>query len=160
MRGLRDWIALFAFILLSEGAGTIGSIFTAPAIGSWYAELEKPAIAPPNWVFAPVWTTLFLLMGVAAFFVWKRGWRREGVRKALGVFLVQLILNVLWSFIFFGQHSPGGAFAEIIVLWLAIAATIIFFARISKPAAWLMTPYIAWVTFAAYLNYMLWTLNS
>lgn len=156
----RDWWALAGFIVLSQGAGAVGSLFTAPAIGGWYATLARPELAPPNWVFGPVWTTLYLLMGVAAFLVWKQGWQRKEVKIALGIFTVQLALNTLWSIIFFGSRSPGGAFIEIIFLWFAIAATMWTFAKASKPAAWLLVPYIAWVSFAAYLNYIFWMLNS
>lgn len=156
----KQWLALAGFIALSQGAGIIGSLATTPAIRPWYSPLLKPDLAPPNWVFGPVWTTLFLLMGIAAFLVWRVGVRRKGVRLALIVFCLQLALNTLWSVIFFGLQSPGAAFVEIIFLWLAIAATIVMFAKFSKPAAWLLAPYIAWVSFAAYLNYMIWMLNA
>ena len=146
-------------IVVSELAGIIGSVFTAPAIVGWYAGIAKPTFNPPSWVFGPVWTTLFALMGIAAFLVWKKGLDRRDVQIALGIFIGQLVLNTLWSIIFFGLHSPGGAFVEIIFLWLAICATIIAFAKISKPAAWLLAPYIAWVSFAAYLNFTIWMLN-
>lgn len=159
MRG-KDLVALTAFILGAQAAGVIGSFFTAPAIPSWYASLVKPAGAPPDWIFAPVWTTLFFLMGIAAFLVWRHGLARPDVRRALFVFALQLGLNVLWSFVFFGTRNPGGAFLEILVLWLAIAATIRLFANISKTAAWLLVPYLAWVAFAAYLTYAFWTLNA
>ncbi len=153
----KDWLALVGFIALSEAAGIIGSMFTAPSITGWYATLVKPEIAPPNWIFGPVWTTLFLLMGIAAFLVWRT---RRNTKMALGLFGLQLALNVLWSLLFFGLHNPGAALAEIIFLWLAIVATIVAFAKISKPAAWLLAPYIAWVSFAGYLNFLLWSLNS
>lgn len=156
---LSDPFKLITAIALSELAGLIGSVFTAPSIAGWYSSLIKPQLAPPNWIFAPVWTTLFALMGVAAFLIWKKGLDRRDVRIALGIFIGQLMLNTLWSIIFFALHSPGGAFVEIIMLWLVILATIFAFARISKPAAWLLVPYIAWVTFAAYLNASIWILN-
>jgi tryptophan-rich sensory protein len=146
-------------IAVSELAGIIGSVFTAPAIGGWYAGIIKPTWNPPAWVFGPVWTTLFMLMGIAAFLVWRKGLERREVKIALGVFVGQLVLNTLWSIIFFGLHSPGGALIEIAFLWLAILATIIVFAKVSKPAAWLLVPYIAWVSFAGYLNYSIWMLN-
>lgn len=158
MKG-REWVALIGFVALAQGAGLVGSFFTAPSIPTWYATLVRPEIAPPNWVFAPVWTTLFLLMGIAAFLVWRRGWARRDVRLALGIFGVQLVLNVLWSFIFFGMQSPGWAALEIVFLWLAIAVTIWQFVPLSKIAAWLLAPYLAWVSFASYLNYLIWTLN-
>jgi len=156
---IKDWLVLIGFVVLAEGAGIFGSVFTASSIPTWYATLARPEFAPPNWIFAPVWTTLFLLMGIAAFLVWRKGIGRTDVKIALGIFAVQLVLNVLWSVIFFGLQNPGGAFVEIIVLWLAIVATIITFVKISRPAAWLLAPYIAWVSFAAYLNYSFWMLN-
>ena len=137
----------------------IGSVFTAPSIPAWYAGIVKPALNPPAWVFGPVWTTLFALMGIAAFLIWKKGLDRRDVQIALGIFLGQLVLNASWSIIFFGLHSPGGALIEIIFLWLSIFATIIAFVRVSKSAAWLLVPYILWVSFAAYLNYLIWILN-
>ncbi len=152
-------LKLIIAITISELAGVVGSVFTAPSVAGWYAELAKPVVNPPAWVFGPVWTTLFALMGIAAFLVWKKGLERKSVKIALSIFVGQLVLNTLWSIIFFGLHSPGGALVEIVFLWLAILATIIAFARVSKPAAWLLLPYILWVSFAIYLNYALWTLN-
>ncbi len=146
-------------IAISELAGIIGSVFTMPSVTNWYVGIAKPAFNPPAWVFGPVWTTLFALMGIAAFLVWRKGLKRRDVKIALSIFIGQLVLNTLWSIIFFGLHSPGGALVEMVFLWLAIAATIIAFARISKPAAWLLLPYILWVSFAAYLNYSIWILN-
>lgn len=140
-------------------AGIIGSIFTAPSIPTWYTTLVRPELSPPNWIFAPVWTTLFALMGVAAFLVWQKGLNRRDVKIALSIFIIQLILNTLWSIIFFGLQNPGVAFMEIIFLWLAILTTMITFAKISRVAAWLLVPYILWVSFAAYLNYSIWILN-
>jgi tryptophan-rich sensory protein len=149
---------LIIAILVAEAAGGIGAIFTTAAIPTWYATLSKPALNPPNWVFGPVWTTLFVLMGIAAFLIWKRGIDKEKVREALKIFLGQLSLNVLWSFIFFGLHNPGIAFLEIIFLWLAILATILSFHKISRAAAYLLIPYILWVSFASYLNFAIWRL--
>lgn len=145
---------LIASVLICELAGGAGSVFTAPAIAGWYGGLQKPELAPPNWIFAPVWTTLFLLMGIALYLVWEKQYKRGIV-----LFFVQLGLNVLWSAIFFGMRNPELAFAEIILLWVAILATIISFLKVSKPAAWLLAPYLLWVTFAAYLNYSLMILN-
>ena len=150
---------LIIAVVVSELAGIIGSVFTTPSIPTWYATLVRPALSPPAWVFGPVWTTLFALMGIAAFLVWKKGLERRDVKVALGIFIGQLVLNTLWSIIFFGLHNPGAAFIEIIFLWLAILATIIAFAKISKPAAWLLLPYILWVGFAGYLNFWFWMLN-
>jgi len=159
MNGRNIFKAVVA-VLISELAGVIGSVFTAPSIATWYATLTKPALNPPAWVFGPVWTTLFALMGIAAFLIWEKGLNRKDVKIALSLFAVQLVLNTLWSVVFFGLHNPGAAFAEIILLWLAIFATSIAFYKISRPAAWLLIPYIAWVSFAGYLNFLLWTLNS
>lgn len=156
---MRNTLKLIMAVVLSELAGIIGSVFTTPSIDDWYIGIVKPAINPPAWVFGPVWTTLYALMGIAAFLVWKKGLERRDVKIALGIFIGQLILNTLWSIIFFGLHSPGAAFIEIIFLWFAILATMIAFAKISKPAAWLLVPYILWVSFAMYLNYSIYVLN-
>jgi tryptophan-rich sensory protein len=143
---IRNTAKLVIAVVGSELAGIIGSVFTAPAIAGWYTTIAKPELNPPAWVFGPVWTTLFALMGIGAFLVWKQGLERRDVRIALGIFVGQLALNTLWSILFFGLQSPGVAFVEIVVLWLAILATIVAFARISRPAAWLLVPYILWVS--------------
>jgi tryptophan-rich sensory protein len=146
-------------VLGSEGIGLAGGLFTFKSIPAWYAKINKPSWNPPNWLFGPVWTTLYFLMGVAAYLVWKTGWEHRQVKIALAVFVIQLILNFFWSVIFFSWHSPKWAFAEIILLWLAIAITIILFWRISRPAASILLPYILWVSFAGYLNLTVWQLN-
>lgn len=156
---LSDYFKLIIAIAISLLAGIIGSVFTTPSIDGWYPGIIKPALNPPSWIFGPVWTTLFILMGIAAYLIWKKGLDRRDVRIALGIFVGQLVLNTFWSIIFFGFHSPGRAFIEVIFLWLAILTTIIVFAKISKPAAWLLVPYIFWVSFAMYLNYAIWMLN-
>ncbi|MBU1448805.1 tryptophan-rich sensory protein [Patescibacteria group bacterium] len=155
----NDIIKLLAAIIVSEGAGIIGSLFTTPSIPTWYASLAKPALNPPSWVFAPVWTTLFAFMGIAAFLVWRKGLERKDVRIALSVFALQLVLNTLWSILFFGFHTPLLALIEIVALWCAIAVTIGAFHRISQPAAYLLVTYLLWVSFATYLNAALWALN-
>lgn len=155
----KDFLVLAGFLLGTQAAGIIGSFFTSSSIPTWYAFLTKPELAPPNFVFAPVWTTLFVLMAIGAFIVWRKGFARKDVWVALSVYVVQLVLNTLWSIIFFGMQNPKMAFFEIIVLWAAIVTTIVLFARISKIAGLLLIPYIAWVSFAAYLNYGLWMLN-
>lgn len=156
---LKELPTLFFSIVLPQIAGAAGALFTVRAIPSWYALLQKPHLAPPNWVFGPVWTTLYLLMGVAAFFVWRRLNADSRVRMAMAVFMLQLALNALWSFLFFGLRSPALGFLGIVLLWLSIVATMILFARVSKTSAWLLVPYLAWTTFAGYLNYMIWMLN-
>jgi len=173
----NNFFKLAIAILISELAGIIGSVFTTPSIAGWDAGIVKPAFNPPSWVFGPVWTTLFALMGIAAFMVWSSYAKatedkKKRIRVALILFCIQLVLNTLWSIIFFGLHSPGGALVEIVFLWLTILATIIAFAKISPPsssiwttaghgklAAWLLAPYILWVSFAGYLNYSIWQLN-
>ena len=156
---INNTLKLIIAIIVSELAGIIGALFTTPSIPTWYASLTKPALNPPSWLFGPVWTMLFALMGISAFLIWKQGIDKKDIKTSLGIFIGQLILNLFWSIIFFGMHMPGAAFAEIILLWLAILATIMAFARISRLAAWLLFPYILWVTFAGYLNYSIWRLN-
>lgn len=156
---MNNIFKLIIAIIISEIAGIIGSVFTISTIPTWYATLIKPALNPPAWIFGPVWTTLYALMGISAFLVWKKGWDRRDVRKALAVFGLQLVLNAIWSIIFFGLHSPLWALVDIILMWLAIIWTMVLFYKISKPAMWLLVPYILWVSFAAYLNYSIWILN-
>ncbi len=146
-------------IVVSELAGVIGSFFTISAIPNWYAGLVKPVLNPPAWVFGPAWTTLYALMGIAAFLIWKNGWDRKDVKAALGIFGLQLVLNAIWSIIFFGLHSPGWALVDIVLLWLAIVWTMVVFYKISRPAVYLLVPYLLWVSFASYLNYSIWMLN-
>lgn len=155
----KNVFKLIIAIFVSQLAGVIGSIFTVSAIAGWYSELAKPALNPPNWLFGPAWVTLYTLMGIAAFLVWKKGWEQKEVKKGLAVFGLQLLLNAIWSIIFFGWQNPAWALVNIILLWLAIVWTIIVFRRISKPAACLLLPYILWVSFAAYLNYSIWMIN-
>jgi len=152
-------VKLIVAILICQLAGVIGSVFTAPAITAWYATIQKPLFNPPNWVFAPVWTTLFLLMGISLYLVWGKGLEKKEVKLAVSVFGFQLALNVVWSFLFFGLQSPFLAFLEIVLLWIAILATIVLFYRVSKKAGVLLVPYLLWVSFAAFLNYNIWILN-
>jgi len=146
-------------ILVCEAAGAIGGLATASSVRTWYATLAKPPFNPPAWIFGPVWTALYALMGVAAWLVWRKGLGAGGVRPALALFGVQLLLNVAWSFIFFGLHSPMYAFFELILLWLAILATAFAFAKVAPLAAILLVPYILWVSFAGVLNFYIWILN-
>jgi benzodiazapine receptor len=150
---------LVVSIIACLAAGAIGSIFTRQAIPTWYATLEKPAFNPPNWLFAPVWTLLYIMMGIAAFLVWRKGLENRQVRIALIVFLAQLILNALWSVVFFGLESPLFGVVVIAALWVAILFTVLKFYRISLAASVLMWPYLLWVTFAAVLNSSIWLLN-
>ena len=163
---LKNIIRLVVSVAVPLLAGGIGSFFTVSSVDTWYQTLEKPALNPPAWVFGPVWTILFVLMGIALFLVWQnysdilQNIRMKSVgRWAIILFFVQLFLNVCWSVVFFGMQNPGGALVVIIALWLAILATIVTFRKLSRPAAWLLIPYILWVTFATYLNYSIWMLN-
>ncbi|MEO0111128.1 MAG: TspO/MBR family protein [candidate division WOR-3 bacterium] len=153
-------LKLLLSILICQVAGILGSIFTTPAIPTWYLQLNKPPFTPPNWLFARAWTTLFLLMGISLYLVWNQGWENKQVKKAILIFAIQLILNILWSFIFFTLKSLLFAFIEIIILWIAILLTIINFQKVSKPSAYLLLPYLLWVSFASVLNFSLLTLNS
>jgi benzodiazapine receptor len=156
---IRDIWKLVVSIIASLAAGAIGSVFTRQAIPTWYDTLEKPIFNPPNWVFMPVWTLLYIMMGVAAFLVWRKGLENRQVRIALIVFLVQLVLNTLWSVVFFGFESPLLGLIVIAALWVAILFSTLMFYRISRVAGVLMLPYLLWVTFAAVLNESIWLLN-
>ena len=138
--------------------GFSSSFFTVSEIGSWYQTIEKPSWNPPNWIFGPVWTTLYVLMGISLFLVWKSSALHK--RSAIILFSLQIVLNFFWSFIFFKQHQIGLAFAEILALWSMILLNIFAFGRINKLAAWLLVPYISWVSFAAILNFTIWQLNK
>jgi benzodiazapine receptor len=155
----NNWKTLAAFVVACLGAGLIGSFFTFENIPTWFAGIKKPDFSPPNWVFGPVWTTLYILMGISAYIVWEKGRGKPERKSAMGLFALQLVLNTLWSILFFGMRNPFYAFVEIVFLWLGIAGTIMAFSRISKNAALLMVPYLLWVSFAAYLNYAIWRLN-
>jgi benzodiazapine receptor len=152
-------LKLLACLAVVLAAGGIGSFATTKAIPTWYKGLVKPSFNPPNWLFGPAWTALYLLMAVAAWLVWKQGIGAAGVKLALVVFLVQLILNALWSILFFGLRSPLAGLVNIVALWLAIIATIILFFRVSVPGGVMLLPYIAWVSFAALLNAAILRLN-
>ena len=154
---MNKYLKLIISLIIPQLAGGIGSLFTSPSISTWYATIAKPSFNPPNWIFGPVWTTLFLLMGISLFIVWNE--KSKLKKKAITVFGIQLGLNTLWSILFFGLHSPLTAFIEIIFLWAAILLTIIYFYKISKPAAYLLIPYILWVSFAAVLNISIVFLN-
>lgn len=148
-RALGGWL-LLCF------AASAGAAFFPP--GDWYAGLEKPAWNPPAWIFGPVWTLLYVTMAVAAWMVWcAGGWKAQ--RHALRLFLVQWLLNALWTPLFFGLHRPGLAFAEILLLWAVLVATLLAFARVRPAAGLLLVPYLAWSSFAAVLNFTLWRLN-
>ena len=155
---INEILKLVLSIVLCELAGFLGSLFTAPAISTWYRTLNKPCFTPPNWIFGPVWISLFILMGISLFLVWRRQGHPKS-RIALILFFVQLILNILWSASFFGLRSPLLGLVDIALLWIAILLTIQNVFRVSRIAGLLLLPYILWVSFAAVLNFSLWTLN-
>lgn len=150
-------LKLLISIALPFLAAAIGSVFTASSVDSWYQTLQKPFLNPPNWIFGPVWTLLFFLIGCSLYLVWQSD--KEGKRKAYLIFSIQLVLNVLWSALFFGLQNPGFAFAEIIILWIFIIWNIVIFRKFSSVATWLLVPYLLWVSFAAYLNFSIFRLN-
>jgi benzodiazapine receptor len=151
-------LKLVASVILCQIAGFLGSLFTTPAIPTWYATLKKPFFTPPNWVFSPVWISLFILMGISLFFIWRRQGHPQ-LRKVLILFFVQLILNILWSAAFFGLRAPLLGLMDISLLWVAILFTILNFLKVSKFAGVLLSPYLLWVSFATLLNFSLWILN-
>ena len=151
---------LFISILIPLLVGGISGYFTASGVEGWYAAANKPWFNPPNWIFAPVWTVLYVMMGIAFFLIWKTETISLPVKQtAIILFAVQLTLNFFWSLLFFKLQQPGWAFAEIIMMWLAILFTILWFGKISSAAAWLLVPYISWVGFASVLNFYIWKLN-
>jgi len=151
-----NWLKLIGCVLLCQFAGVIGSVFTFNNIAAWYVSLNKPFFTPPNWVFGPVWLTLYTLMGIALYLVWQSG---TSNKQALQVFGLQLALNTLWSIVFFGAKSIALGLVVIVILWLAILWTIAKFWRIDERAGWLLVPYIVWVTIATALNAGVWLLN-
>jgi len=153
--GTAKWLGLLGWVAVTAAAATIGSQFLP---GEWYVSLNKPDWNPPGWVFAPVWTVLYLLMAIAAWLVWRAA-GLAGARLALGCYLLQLALNAAWSWLFFGRQSIGGALADIILLWILIVATALLFRKHSRTAAALLVPYLLWVSFATVLNFTLWRLN-
>ncbi|MES1147328.1 MAG: TspO/MBR family protein [bacterium] len=150
-----ELIPWFASILIAECVGFLGGFATAKEIPRWYARLRKPTWNPPSWVFGPMWMLLYFMMGTAAWIVWRQG----GLGVWTAAYAVQLALNLAWSFIFFKAHRPGAAFAEIILLWVSIAVTTVMFWAVDPIAGVFMVPYLAWVTFAAFLNRKIWRLN-
>jgi tryptophan-rich sensory protein len=152
------WLQLVAFILACEGVGLLGGLWTGPEIPGWYRTLSKPAFNPPLWIFGPVWTMLYLLMAIAAWLVFHTS-ASSARTLGLGLFTLQLALNLAWSWIFFRKHAIGAAAIEVSVLWCSIGATTIVFGQISAASAWLMAPYWAWVSFASVLNATIWRQN-
>lgn len=154
----RRWFGLAAFLAVSFAAGGVGNLLGGSGVREWYPTLTKPSFTPPAWVFGPVWSLLYAMMGVAAWLVW----RERGLRRAAGamiLFAAQLVCSAAWSGLFFGLRSPGAALADIAALWGLLVATVAAFWRIRPAAAALLLPYLGWVSFAAILNYEFWRLN-
>lgn len=156
---IKELPKLVVSILIPLFVGYLGAVTTIASIPTWYATIAKPSWAPPNWIFGPVWTILYVLMGIALYLVWSKGLHRKDVQFAIIIFAVQLLLNLSWSVVFFGYHALFASFSLVLILWLAILANLIAFYVISKTAGLLMVPYILWVSIASYLNYSIYLLN-
>lgn len=156
---MRKTGLLITSVAVAEAVGIVGSFFTAPAVSQWYQYLNKPSFSPPNYLFAPVWITLYALMGIALYLVVRDGWDREGAKTASVVYGIQLALNAIWSVIFFGLRSPFWGLIDIGLLWISIMLLIPMFYKLNKAAACLLIPYLLWVSFAAALNFSIWQLN-
>jgi translocator protein len=154
----ESWLSLVPFVVICFAAAGIGSYFTSGSVRTWYPQVKKPEWNPPNWVLGPVGSVLYLMMAISAWLVWRAaGW--PTTRCALVLFAIQLVLNTVWSVVFFGMHAIGPAFGEILLLWMMLIATAVAFYPFSFLAAWLLIPYIVWVAFASYLNFRIWQMN-
>ncbi len=156
---MRSWPGALLFIVTCHLAGVIGALTTETGSSSWYQELAKPPFQPPGWVFGPVWLTLYTLMGIAAWRIYRKGTETPGVRRALTLFAIQLVLNAVWSPVFFGAHQIVAAAVILVSLWLVLVATILAFLRLDRPAGWMLVPYLLWVSFASVLNIAIAVLN-
>jgi len=153
----RTCLKLIVSIIAVLAVGFLSSFFTSNSINSWYSTIEKPSFNPPNWIFGPVWTLLYIMIGVSLFIIWNS--KAKDKKLVYSIFAVQLGLNFLWSILFFGNQNILGAFIDIILLWIAIILNIFFAYKISKPAAYLLVPYLLWVSFASVLNFAILILN-
>jgi tryptophan-rich sensory protein len=154
------WFPLLGWIALCEAAGIVGSFFTVSAIPTWYATLARPSFSPPNWVFGPVWTVLYMLMGIAVYRVWRLGMHKPAVKTAVSLFIVHLFFNAIWSILFFGAKNIPLAFVDITVIWVTLIYIIFRFEKLDRASAYLLLPYLAWISFATVLNYNYWLLNA
>ncbi|HQV61959.1 MAG TPA: tryptophan-rich sensory protein [Chitinophagaceae bacterium] len=157
---MNNTLKLIIAIAIPLIVGGTSGFFTATGVESWYQTIARPTWNPPGWIFGPVWTTLYVMMGISLFLVWKEDASVELKKIGIALFAVQLVLNFFWSFIFFNQHQIGWALVEIIAMWVFILLTIFAFAQVNKAAAWLLVPYISWVSFATILNFTIWQLNK
>jgi benzodiazapine receptor len=156
---MKNWLKLAISIIFVQLVGILGSVFTSSSISDWYPSLIKPSFNPPSWLFGPVWTILYIMIGVSLFLVWTTKANDKVKKKAYQIFGVQLVLNGLWSIAFFGLHQPALAFLVIALLWISIILNIIAFYKIKKSAGCLLLPYFLWVSFASVLNFAIWMLN-
>ncbi|PIQ73373.1 TspO protein [Candidatus Roizmanbacteria bacterium CG11_big_fil_rev_8_21_14_0_20_36_8] len=156
---IKSFKLLVISIFLSQLAGIIGSVGTVSSISSWYTYLVKPSFNPPNFIFGPVWTLLYTLMGIALYFVWVKGYKKQKVKTAVNLFIIHLGINTLWSLVFFGARNLGAALIIILILWAMIAYLIKLFWKIDSRSSYLLIPYLLWVSFATILNYSIWSLN-
>ena len=157
---MNNLVKLVISVAIPVSVGAISGFFTVSEVGGWYQTINKPSWNPPGWIFGPVWITLYIMMGIALYMVWKTD-ADPGLKKtAIVIFAIQLMLNFFWSFIFFNQHQVGWALVEILGMWIFILLTIFAFAKVNNNAAWLLVPYISWVSFASILNYAIWKLNN
>lgn len=156
----KNLLKLIVSIALCQGAGILGTFFTVPSIENWYNLLNQPSFRPPNWLFGPVWTILYTLMGISVYWIWAKGVNKKVVREALKIFAVHLVLNAGWSIVFFGLHNILLAVVNIVVLWILIVVVMVKFYKIDKKASVILIPYLVWVSFAAVLNYNIWLLNK
>jgi len=156
---IKNIAKLISAIVICQLAGVLGSISTSSSVQTWYTTLKLPSFAPPGWFIGIVWITLYTLMGISLYLVWNKGLKNKRVKNSLYVFGLQLILNAVWSFLFFGLRSPLLGLIEIVFLWVFILLTILKFYKISRTAAWLLLPYIVWVSVALMLNFYIWRLN-
>jgi translocator protein len=155
---MPNYLKLIISIISCQLAGIIGSFFTGDSIG-WYYTLTKPSFRPPNWLFGPVWIVLYLIMGIALYLIWKRGFRTSESKYPMIIFFTQLVFNAMWPVIFFGVRSIGGGLIIITILWILIFLTILSFQKVNKTASYLLIPYLIWVSYASILNFSIWRLN-
>lgn len=156
---LKNLLKLIISIAICQSAGLLGTVFTVSSIEKWYNLLNQPSFRPPNYLFGPVWIVLYTLMGISLYWIWIKGTNKKGVRDALILFTVQLVLNASWSIVFFGLHNIFLSLVNIIILWILIVLVIVRFYKIDKKASLILLPYLVWVTFASFLNYNIWLLN-
>lgn len=156
---MNNYIKLLLSILIPLLVGGISGFFTSQSVSGWYTTIQKPWFNPPNWIFGPVWTLLYVLMGVSFFLIWTSEVDVYQKNKAMILFAAQLTVNFLWSYFFFYRQQPAWALVDIVLMWMLILLTIVSFGKISSLSAWLLVPYISWVSFAGVLNYSIWSLN-